>query len=173
MRNISNRTGNTQNKMKTVQYDFPSPKEFLNGKSFIDTLGQAEAEDLMERMLRFSLDAKHWVAPTLDELCAQLESENELRQQDQAIQERNEEKRRNYEKNARWNWIRRIFGNEVKEPKYEERMNNVPRITPCLLSPAFAVRGLQYMQEYDFIEVIDEDNTKYLKLTTKALDTLK
>jgi len=172
MRNISNRTGNTQNKMKEVQYNFSSPREFLAGKSLMNTLGKAEAEEVFEKILRFSWKADLWVAPSLEEFDSLVNDEWEQVKRSNGISYRNSKKRFAYEKKAkRWNWLLKIFGREIEKPVYEEEIP-CPR-TFLTINPDAMITGFKFMKANGFIEVIDEDNTKYLKLTTKALDTLK
>ena len=158
--------------MKEISYPgLPAPKEFLEGKGLIATLGKAEAEEVFGIILEFSYDANKWVAPTFDELAEALDKKVDAIKENAEAARRNATKRAAYEKKKKWAWLYRIIGRKLVEPEYEE----VKEIFSIMrINPNAPVIGLRYMRDMGYLKIEDGVNkTHYAVLTQKALDTLK
>ena len=91
--------------MKEISYPgLPTPKEFLEGKSLMSTLGKAEAEEMFGELLKLSLEANKWVAPTLEEFGKVLDEKVEAMRKNAKAGQRNAVKRAAYEKKRKWAW---------------------------------------------------------------------
>ena len=163
--------------MKNVEYPgiTLSPKEFLMGCPVLCPIGKSEAEEMANRILRFCLKLNRWVAPTWKELEEQIDSDFEALRKDSEVRRQNRQKKERYEKLAKWNWLLRIFGHEVPEPKYED-VQEYQFIWPSMLAvPEYPMRGLSYLTAHGFVELIsEEDGTTFnFKLTEKFFDLLQ
>lgn len=157
--------------MKTLNFPgLPTPKEFLEGKSLIATLGKAEAEEVFGIILEFSYDANEWVAPTFDELAEAINKKAEAINNNAEARRRNSIKRAAYEKKKKWAWLYRLVGKRLVEPEYEE-VREILSI--MVLNPQAPVIGLRYMKQNGYLTIEDEGRDHYAVLTLRALDTLR
>jgi hypothetical protein len=158
--------------MKEVSYSgLPTPVEFLKGKSLKKTLGKAEAEEMFEIILRFSLEANKWVAPDFDELAEAINKKIELTNKNAEAERRNAIKRCEYERKKKWGWFYKLIGKELVEPEYEEVVDTFSVKTD---NPDASVEGLKFMKLNGYLKIEDGvKRTHYAILTQKALDTLK
>ena len=155
--------------MREIHYEgiTQSPKEFLKNRTLMSSLGKAEAEEVLHRILRFSLQEDRWVAPTGKELDAQVEADlAQIRETDE-IRKRNWEKRRVYEKASKWNWLRRIFGKKVHEPEYEEEKETP--FTFLTIDSDALIKGIRHMMDHGFLKIDEENGEKFFTATEKAL----
>jgi hypothetical protein len=158
--------------MKEVNYEgiTQPPQEFLRNRTLMCSLGKAEAEEVLGRILRFSLQENQWVVPTAQEIDSQVKSDfAKIREADE-IHQRNRMKQREYERMAKWNWFRRLFGKEVREPEYEEEKEKP--FTLLDINPNAIIIGVHYMQEHGFLEINEENGEIFLKVTEKALSSM-
>ncbi len=147
-----------------------SPREFLKNRTLMSSLGKAEAEEVLRRILRFCLEKDCWVAPTDKELDAQFNADLTLIREADEIHKRNLKKRCAYEKASKWNWLRRLFGKEVTEPEYEEEKK-----TPLALltiDPGALTNGIRYMLEHGFLKIDKEGDGGVFIATEKALQSM-
>jgi hypothetical protein len=159
--------------MKEVNYpDLPTPKEFLEGKNLLGTLGKAEAEEMFEMILRFSLEANKWVAPDFDELVEAIKKKNEAINKNAEAMKRNAIRKSEFEKKKKkWNWLYKLIGKKLMEPEYE-KVVNIFSVMP--INPNTPVDGLQFMRRRGFLNIEDGiKRTHYAVLTSKALATLR
>ncbi len=144
-----------------------SPKEFLENRTLMSSLGKAEAEEVFHRILRFSLQEDRWVVPTGQELDAQVQADLAQIRETEEIRKRNREIRMLYERKARWNWFRKLFGKEIQEPVYEKE-KELP-FTFLTINPNALIIGIHHMRENGFLEIDVEDGENYFRVTEKAL----
>lgn len=158
--------------MKEINYPgLPTPKEFLEGKNFLGTLGKAEAEEVFGELLKLSFEANKWVAPTLEEFGKILDEKVETMRKNSEAGQRNAVKRAAYEKKRKWAWFLRLIGRKLTEPEYEEVIDIFSIMS---LNPQAPIIGLQYMKSKGYLEIEDgPDDIQYAVLTQKAMDTLK
>ncbi len=160
-------------KMKevTVTYEgiTQSPQEYLKGVDMRNTLGKREAEELLSKILGYSLEQNRWVAVSLVALGELLDSDAAL--VDVAC-ERNLERQKEYEakvaERASHCWLRRLFLEKIPEPKYEE-----VQYTSLTIRRNAPIKAFEYMQERGLIECFQENNEWFVKATLKALQTIK
>ncbi len=158
--------------MKNHKERSQSPKDFFKNKS-LPKLGNTEAEWLLWYMVKILVENDKWVAIGLEDLLKEVKSDVDEFWKANAILERNLAKRRDYEKTAKWNWLRRLFGKEFTEPKYEEV--KTPKVTPFIYNFEATVRkGIQIMKEKGYITVVKEgENNGFLIITDSLLDIVK
>jgi hypothetical protein len=158
--------------MKEINYPgMPTPKEFLEGKSLIGTLGKAEAEEMFGMILDFSLNANRWVAPDFDELSEAINKKQEAIRKNAEAGRRNASKRLQYERKKKWAWFYKLIGKELVEPKYETVLN-IFSIMP--INPNAPVEGLRFMRFNGYLQFEDGPKREhYAVLTPRALATLR
>jgi len=158
--------------MREVSYEgiSQSPREFLKNRTLMSSLGKAEAEEVLHRILRFCLEKDCWVAPTDKELDAQVNADLALIREAGEIRERNWKKREAYEKASKWNWLRRLFGKEVTEPEYEEEKETP--FTLLIMDPRALIKGIYHMQEREFLKIDKEGDERFFMATEKALQSM-
>jgi hypothetical protein len=158
--------------MKEVNYpDLPTPKEFLEGKNLLGTLGKTEAEEMFGELLKLSYEADKWVAPSLEEFGRILDEKVVTMRKNAEAAQRNAIKRAAYEKKRKWAWFLRLIGRKLTEPEYEEVIDIISVITLNSQAPMI---GLRYMTDKGYLSIENgPGKTNYAVLTQKALDTLK
>ena len=158
--------------MKEINYPgLPTPKEFLEGKILIGTLGKAEAEEMFGMILDFSLEANKWIAPDFDELYEAINKKQEAIRKNAEAGRRNANKRFQYERKKKWAWFYKLIGKKLVEPEYEEVVN-IFSVMP--INPDAPVVGLRFMMDNGYLEIENvPPKTHYAKLTSKALATLR
>ena len=158
--------------MKEINYPgLPSPKEFLEGKNLIGTLGKAEAEEMFGMILDFSLEANKWIAPDFDELYEAINKKQEAIRKNAEAGRRNASKRLQYERKKKWAWFYKLIGKEIVEPEYEEVVN-IFSVMP--INPNAPVEGLKYMKLKGYLQFEDGPKREhYAVLTPRALATLR
>jgi hypothetical protein len=156
--------------MKEIKYAeiSESPQDFLRNRTIMNSLGKGEAEEILSRILRFCLQQNRWVAPTPQELDAQVEDDFAQIRENDEIRNRNWERRRAYEKASKWNWLRKLVGRqEVHEPEYEEEKPEP--FTFLTIYPDATITGFRYMMEHGFLKIEEENGERFLRATEKAL----
>ncbi len=155
--------------MREVNYPgiTQSPKEFLKNRTLMNSLDKAEAEEVLHRILRFCWEKNQWVAPTDEELDAQVRSDLAKIREAREIRWRNWDKKRAYEKASKWNWLRKIFGKEVQEPEYEEEKETP--FTSLTIDPNALTKGIRHMMNHGFLEIDEENEERFFIATEKAL----
>ena len=143
-----------------------SPRDFLKKRSLMSSLGKAEAEEVLSRILRFCWKCNNWVAPTAEELDAQVKADLDQIREANEIRQRNFEKRIAYEKASR-SWFRRFFGKKLAEPEYEEEVKTPS--TFLTINPNALTLGIHYMMDHGFLEIEKEDGEVFFRVTEKAL----
>ena len=158
--------------MKKVDYPgLPTPKEFLERKNLMGTLGKAEAEEMFGELLKLSFEANKWVAPTLEEFGKVLDEKVEAMRKNAKAGQRNAAKRAAYEKKRKWAWFLRLIGRKLTEPEYEEVIDIFSIMS---LNPQAPIIGLRYMRDNGYLEIEEEsDGIQYAVLTQRAMNTLK
>lgn len=158
--------------MKEINYPgLPSPKEFLEGKNLIGTLGKAEAEEMFGMILDFSLEANKWIAPDFDELSEAIKKKTEAINKNAEAAKRNAIKRCEYERKKKRIWLYKLIGKKLVEPEYEDVVNILSVMT---INPNAPVEGLKYMKLNGYLQIEDgADRAHYAVLTPKALATLR
>lgn len=157
--------------MKEINYPgLPTPKEFLEGKDLNGTLGEAEAEEMFQLILQFSLDANKWVAPDFDEICEAIKKKQEaINKKNEEVKRRNATKKFLYEMKKKLSWFYRLIGKKLVEPEYEKVVDSV-----MITNPKTPVVGLKFMKLNGYLQFEDgPQRTHYAILTLRALDTLR
>ena len=158
--------------MKEISFPgLPTPKEFLEGKSLIGTLGKAEAEEMFGMILGFSLDANKWVAPDFDEIHEAIKKKQEAIHENAEASRRNAIKKSEYERKKKWSWFYKLIGKELVEPEYEKV---VDIFSIMIINPDAPVVGLRFMKDNGYLKFEDGPKREhYAILTPKALATLR
>lgn len=152
--------------MKVTYEGIPqTPKEYLKGVQMLNTLGKVEAEELLSKILKFSLDENEWVAVSLRKLGDLLES-------DAAPVREARKRRQEYEKKvaerASHCWLRRLFLKRIPVPERED----VP-LTALTMYDDAPLEGFKYLQLYGYVETFEDGGERFVKATEKALRAIK
>ncbi len=157
--------------MKEITYEgIPqSPKEYLKGVNMFNTLGKMEAEELLNKILGYSLKQDRWVAVSIVELGELLDSDAATVNE---ACKRNHERQQEYEAKVAERkshcWFRRLLLEKIPEPEYEK----VP-YTSLTINRDAPTKAFEYMQERGFIECFQENDEWFVKATLKALQAIK
>ena len=153
--------------MKQVTYETirQTPKEYLEGVQMLNTLGKVEAEELLSKILNFSLEQNQWVAVSLRELGDLLDADAAPVREARKRQEEYEAK---VAERASHCWLRRLFLKRIPVPERED----VP-LTALTMYDDAPLEGFKYLQLYGYVETFEDGGERFVKATEKALRAIK
>lgn len=148
------------------------PSDLLIKKYVLpDTYGNLAAEELMARIIEFSIEENQWVAVSASDLAGSVWQTFQMQYIAREIHRRNTEKKQNYLDEIRRfrSRIYAIFGNSPTEPEYENEIS----VPSTVLNPDSVVDGYNFLFSNNLLDLLDLKEDSYLKPTEKAILALK
>jgi hypothetical protein len=137
-----------------------------------DTFGDAGAEDLMARLICFSIKEGKWVGVGLRYFSGQMTDIflSLIRQKDE--KQRNEEMKNDYERRVNSGWFKFLsfFGHKVPKPIYFDESSF---ITTALYSRDDFKKAFHYLLDHGYLSVVELEDDIYLCPTEDAIRKLK
>lgn len=140
--------------------------------SLPDTLGDAGAEDLMARIISFSIEEGKWVGVGLRYFLGQMSEIFVSLINQKYWEKRNEELKNVYERriNSRWFKFLSSFGYEVPEPNYSDESSF---ITTVLYNRDDFKKAFHYLVDNGYLSMVELDDDVYLCPTEDSIRKLK
>ena len=140
--------------------------------SLPDTFGDAGAEDLMARLISFSIEEGRWVGVGLRYFFGQMTEIFISLINQKHTKQRNEEMKKDYEQriNSRWFKFLSSLGYKVSEPNYSDESSF---ITTVLYNRDDFKKAFHYLLDNGYLSVVELDDDLYLCPTEDTVRKLK
>ena len=153
-----------------VHYDNVNfqPSELVIQKYILpDAFGDNAAEEIMARIIQFSIEENQWVAVSASDLAGSLWQTFQGQHLLKEIQKRNSDKRDHYLQECQKfkNRINKVFGNELAKPEYENEIS----VPSTILNPDSVVDGYNFLFSNKLLDLLELKWDSYLKPTEKAI----